>query len=43
MKKSTTFRFDVELLMALKEKAKQENRSVTNLIETILWGWIRSH
>ena len=43
MKKSMTFRFDVDLYEALREKAKEENRSITNLIETILWAWVRSH
>ena len=39
----TSFRFDGELYEALKVRAKRENRSVTNLIETILWAWVRSH
>ena len=43
MKKMTTFRFDMELLDELKVKAIEENRSVTNLIETILWAWVREH
>ena len=43
MKKPVTFRFDVDLYMALRDKAKIENRSVTNLIETILWNWVRNH
>lgn len=43
MKKATTFRFEQELLAELKKKAKEENRSVTNLIETILWNWLRTH
>jgi hypothetical protein len=37
------FRFDTDLYEALKVKAEEENRSVTNLIETILWNWVRSH
>lgn len=32
----TAFRFDSELLRRLKIKAKQENRSLNNYIETVL-------
>lgn len=32
----TAFRFDEELLSRLKFKAKQENRSLNNYVETIL-------
>lgn len=38
-----SFRFDMELYEVLKVKAEEENRSITNLIETILWQWVRSH
>lgn len=38
-----SFRFDIELYRELKVKAEEENRSITNLIETILWNWVRSH
>lgn len=37
------FRFDIDLYEELKVRAEAENRSVTNLIETILWAWVRSH
>lgn len=43
MKKMTSLRFDQELLSILKEKAKEDNRSLTNLIETILWSWVRNN
>ena len=32
----TAFRFDSELLRRLKIKAKQENRSLNNYVETVL-------
>ena len=35
-KVQTAFRFDRELLSRLKIKAKQENRSLNNYVETIL-------
>lgn len=37
------FRFDEELYEILKGYAKEENRTVTNLIHTILWNWVKSH
>lgn len=43
MKVMKSFRFDEELYSALVVKAREENRSITNLIETILWSWVRSH
>lgn len=43
MKKPITLRFDMELYEILREKAKTENRSITNLIETVMWMWVRSH
>lgn len=43
MKKPISFKFDPELLEILKIKAKEENRTLTNLIETVLWNWVRSH
>lgn len=43
MKQMKSLRFDSDLWDALKIKADEENRSLTNLIETILWSWIRSH
>lgn len=43
MKIMKSFRIDEELYEQLRIKSKQENRSITNLIETILWGWVRSH
>ena len=38
-----TFRFDEDLYEALTVKAKEENRTVSNLIHTILWSWVRTH
>lgn len=35
-KVQTAFRFDSELLRRLKIKAKQENRSLNNYVETVL-------
>ena len=35
-KVQTAFRFDQELLRRLKAKAKQENRSLNNYVETVL-------
>ena len=35
-KVQTAFRFDKELLSRLKLKAKQENRSLNNYVETVL-------
>lgn len=35
-KVQTAFRFDKELLYRLKLKAKQENRSLNNYVETVL-------
>lgn len=32
----TAFRFDEELLSRLKKKARQENRSLNNYVETVL-------
>lgn len=43
MKIMKSFRFDAELYEALRAKAEEENRTVSNLIETILWTWVRSH
>lgn len=37
-KVQTAFRFDSELLRRLKIKAKQENRSLNNYVETVLMG-----
>ena len=36
IKTQTAFRFDSELLRRLKIKAKQENRSLNNYVETVL-------
>jgi hypothetical protein len=38
MKVQTAFRFDEELLAALKEKAKAQKRSLNNYIEFLLYG-----
>ena len=38
MKIQTAFRFDEELLAALKEKAKAQKRSLNNYIEFLLYG-----
>lgn len=43
MKEMKSLRFDKELWDLLKVKAKDENRTLTNLIETILWNWVKSH
>ena len=40
MKVQTAFRFDEELLAALKEKAKAQKRSLNNYIEFLLYGVI---
>lgn len=37
------FRFDEDLYEILKVKAKDENRTVSNLIHTILWNWVKTH
>ena len=36
MKKPVSFRLDPELVEALESNAKDQNRSLTNLVETIL-------
>jgi len=36
MKKPISFRLDEELLIRLMEEAKKQNRSLTNLVETVL-------
>lgn len=41
MKKMFSFRLDVELIELLKVEAEKLNRSTSNLIETILWDWVR--
>ena len=38
MKVQTAFRFDEELLTALKEKAKAQKRSLNNYVEFLLYG-----
>ena len=38
-----SFRFDPELYDILAVKAKEENRTLSNLIHTILWSWVKSH
>ena len=38
-----SFRFEDELYEILIVKAKEENRTVTNLIHTILWNWVKTH
>ena len=43
MKQPISFKFDPELLKVLKIKAKEENRTLTNLIETVLWQWVKTH
>ncbi|GEO43502.1 hypothetical protein SAE02_76500 [Skermanella aerolata] len=40
MKKAITVRIDPDLLTAAQQCARQENRSLTNLIETVLRHWI---
>ena len=42
-KVARSFRFDEDLYEVLRVKAEEEHRSITNLIETILWAWVRSH
>lgn len=37
------FRFDEELYEILRVKAEEDNRSLTNLIHTILWNWVKTH
>jgi hypothetical protein len=36
MKRAVTFRLDPDLLMAARNCAKEENRTLTNFIETLL-------
>jgi len=36
MKKPISFRLEEDLLIRLNEKAKKQNRSLTNLVETVL-------
>ena len=38
-----SFRFDDELYEILKVKAKEDNRTLSNLIHTILWNWVKTH
>lgn len=41
-KKMTSIRFDQELLDIIKAEAAEQNRSVTNLIEYILWEYFKN-
>jgi hypothetical protein len=41
MKKAVTFRLDSDLYAAAREFAQQENRTVTNFVETVLMQHMR--
>jgi len=43
IRKQTSFRLNTELLSRLQEEAKRHNRSLNNLVESVLMAFVAEH